>query len=341
MSRLSGSEVSCNPLVDDDDAVCLTGVGTLGELADDALEIFDRVDDSEISGYGEARLGVAITGTPLAFAVHLGGRGTARGTALLSDGDRAYVSDLADALDDDVLTRGEVLSNADEFRIENDTLTVTDPEDVVTSTGRGGAMYRVQAGVSFATGITVGDAVLDVGVTPKFSTLRAWGTTPEFRQAFDADSPSLQDDFEDSETTESSFTFDAGVGMDLAVLPLRVAAVLRNVVPESIETPDGIAFDTDPQLIVGLAHRRGMASLTADVAVNEAEIDGIPTRPAALGIEFGTPLFAIRGGVGADFGREDDEVALTLGAKLGPVEIGGRVAGIERGQFAAQVAFGF
>ena len=341
VDRLSGSEIACNPLTDGDDAVCLAGTRRLGELSGDALDIIDRVDGEPVSGFGEGRIGVAVTGTPVAFAVHAGARGAARGRADVSDGDRDYAITLGRALGDDELTLGEVRENAIEFSIEGSTIDIADPEDIVTSTGRGGAMVRVQAGVSLATTVSVGRAALDVGVTPKVSRLTAWGTDVDLADGFDDTTPSLADDFEDSETRESSFTFDAGVAVDLAALPVRVGAVLRNVVPESIETPDGVEFETTPQLIVGVHHRRGMASVTADLALNEAEIDGVATRPAALGVEFGTDAFAIRGGVGADLGRDEDELALTLGAKLGPLEIGGRVAGLERGQLAAQVAFGF
>lgn len=341
VDRLSGSRVTCDPLTNGDETPCLTGTAALGALADDGLEILDRVDGNEVSGNGEARLGLAITATPVPFALHVAGRGAARGVADISDGDEDYVARLGAALGDDVLTLGEVRDNDVEFSIENRTIDITDPEEIVTSTGEGGAMYRVQFGASLATAITIGEAALDVGVTPKLSRLRAWGTRAEFVDAFDDSTPSLQDDFDDSETDLSSFTFDAGVATDLAAVPLRVAAVLRNVVPESIETPDGIEFETTPQLVVGLHHRRGRLGLTADAALNEALQDGLSTQPVGVGVEFGTRTFALRGGLGADLGREEDAVALTLGAKVGPLELGGRLSGPETGQFAAQVSFGF
>ena len=341
IDRLSGSDIDCNPLTDTDDTVCLGGTARLGELSGDALDIIGRADERPVSGLAEARLGVAVTVTELAFALHAGVRGSARGAADVSDGDRDYAGTLESALGDGALTLGEVRDNAIEFEIVGNSIEIAEPEDIVTSTGRGGAMYRVQGGVSLATGIAFDGVTLDVGVTPKFSRLTAWGTDVEFADTFDDDAVSIEDRFEDSEVEESSFTFDAGVAMDLSTLPLRVAAVARNVIPESIETEGGVEFETTPQLIVGVLHRRGLVGLTADLALNEAEIDGIETRPAAIGVELGTPTFAIRGGVGADFGREDDELAVTLGAKLGPLEIGGRLAGVERGQLAAQIAFGF
>ena len=341
VDRLSGSEIGCDPFTDGDEAVCLGGTARLGELSGDAVALVDRADEEPVSGIGETHFGVAVTATPLAFALHVGGRAAARGAADVSDGDRDYAATLEEALVDGALTLGEVRANAIEFTIEGDTIDITEPQDIVTSTGRGGAMYRVQGGVSLATAVAVGGASLDVGVTPKFSRLTAWGTGIEFADAFDDAARSIEDQFEDSEVAESSFTFDAGVSTDLSVLPIRVAAVARNVIPESIETAGGVEFGTTPQLVLGALHRRGLATLTADLALNEADVDGVATRPAALGVEFGTATFAIRGGVGADFAREADELALTLGAKLGPLEIGGRVAGVERGQLAAEISFGF
>lgn len=341
IDRLSGSSITCDPTTDDDGTACLSGTRRLSTIAGDGLEIIDRVDEHEVSGDGAARLGVAVTATAVPFALHVAGRGAARGEADISDSDEAYVARLGAALEDDVLTLGEVRDNAVEFSIENETLDITDPEDIVTSTGEGGAMYRVQFGASLATSVAVGGRALDVGVTPKLSRLRAWGTRPELVDAFDDTTPSLEDEFEDSETDESSFTFDAGVTTELASLPVRVAAVLRNVVPESVRTPDGVEFETTPQLVVGLAHRRGRLGLTADAALNEARLDGIPTQALGVGAEFGNATFALRGGLGADLGRADDAVALTLGAKLGPLELGGRLSGPETGQFAAQISFGF
>ena len=79
----------------------------------------------------------------------------------------------------------------------------------------------------------------------------------------------------------------------------------------------------------------------ASVALNGADLDGIETQPIALGIEFGTGSLALRGGLSIDLGRIDDEVALSAGFRLGPLEVGGRLSGINEGQLGAQLAFGF
>jgi len=49
----------------------------------------------------------------------------------------------------------------------------------------------------------------------------------------------------------------------------------------------------------------------------------------------------VRGGLSADLGRDDDVVALSAGIKLGPLEVGGRLSGVNQGQIGAQLSFGF
>lgn len=340
IDRLSGATVTCDPFFDADDRVCITGTAELGRLSGEGLEILRQVDEEPIEGLGEGRVGFALASTPIPFALHIGARGTATGVASISDGDIAYVNDLQAAFEDDELTVGE-LNGTVPYAIDGTTLTIAQPEDIISSTGRGGVLRRVQMGVGVAMSLAVGKKAIDVGVTPKLSRLTAWALDAEFRDAFDSDTPSLITEFEDSETSESSFTFDAGAAMDLVVVPVRIAAVLRNVVPESIETPDGFEFETTPQLMVGASLRRGLVGFTSDLALNNAKLDGIETQPFAIGVEFGQPLFALRGGLSADLAREDDQVAITLGAKLGPLEIGGRVSGLYQGSIGAQLALTF
>jgi|GEM_PF-588225 len=345
IDRLSGSSISCdltqNP---PDDTVCLAGTDTLATLARDALRLLDDVDGEPISGLGEALAGIAYTVPAFSFSVHALARGTGRGRADVGDGDRAYIDALVQAFSDD-LTAGEIrdgdLADQARFDVESGTISFVEPSDVITSTADAAAMMRAQFGVSLATRLDLGPSGVDLGVTTKFSTLTAYGRRIELSDAFDDTSESLADQIEDTETEESSFTVDIGAATTLSAVPIRVAAVVRNLIPESIETDTGFAFDTDPQLIVGAQLQRGNAGFTADLALNEADVDGIPTQPIALGVELGSALFALRAGIAADLGREDDRAAVSAGVKLGPLEIGGRLSGPEQGQFGAQLAFSF
>lgn len=345
IDTLSGSAVSdaCTGagfVSGPDDTVCLTGTSQLATLSSDALALVNDVDERPISGLGQGQFGFAVTSVAVPFALHVGARATGFGEASISDVDREYINDFVALLEDDELTLGDI-RGSDQFDITATTVSVAQPEDVIESTGEGGIVIRQQFGLSLARSFSFGNRDVDIGVTTKFSSLTASGLIASFSDAFDEATDNFEDQFEDNENQESSFTFDVGVTTQLQSRPLSVSAVLRNIVPESIETLDGIEFDTTPQLLTGLSWQREQLSLMASVALNSAAVDGIDTQPVALGIEFGQGLFSVRGGLSADLGRDDDVVALAAGVKLGPVEIAGRLAGINQGQIGAQIAFGF
>ena len=345
IDRLSGSALACDLAQDPpDDTVCVTGTDRLADLAGDARRLLDDVDGEPVSGLASLGAGFAFTGTGLPFALHAGARGTVRARADVGAGDRAYVDSLSRALRDG-LTAGEIrdgeLAAQARYDVQEGTITFTDPAEIIASTADTATLVRTQLAVSIGSHLTIGTNGIDIGVTPKFSRLTAYGRTVELSDAFDEAAESLGDQIEGTETEESSFTVDVGMSTALTRVPVRVAAVIRNLLPESIETDTGFRFDTDAQLVVGAHLQAGIASITADAAVNEADVDGIATQPVALGLELGNGLFAARLGLGADLGRDDDETALSAGVKLGPLEIGGRITGVERGQFGAQLAFSF
>lgn len=347
IDTLSNTVVTCNPLTDPDDTACVTGTAGLASVSDRLLELLDDIDDEDLEGQLTGTLGLGVTSTEVPFAVHLTGRATGFGRADVTDNDRAYFEEFSTLLGDDgdggVLTLGEI-EGTDLIDLPDTiggTLDVEQPEDVVTSQGEARALLRGQIAVSFAHALTIGGHTVDVGVTPKFSTLTAGSLDADVADTFDDDADSLRDQFEDSEVDESSFTFDLGASLELVDQPIRLAAVARNVLTESIETNDGFEFETTPQLIVGAAWWDGPLTVTADLALNSAKLDNFETQPLALGIEYRHRWLALRGGVSHDGERDDDATALSAGIGLGPLEIGTRLAGPESGEFAAQLAFTF
>ena len=124
-------------------------------------------------------------------------------------------------------------------------------------------------------------------------------------------------------------------------VPVRVAAVIRNIIPESITTNNGFELETDPQFILGASYQRGRFSVTGDVAVNEAKQDNFSTQRMGIGLEYGTRWLAVRGGIINDAARDEDSTSLTLGFGLGPLDIGGRLTSNSSGELAAQLAFSF
>ena len=129
--------------------------------------------------------------------------------------------------------------------------------------------------------------------------------------------------------------------MALTQFPVRVAAVLRNVIPESISTADGFEFETTPQLIVGAHYQKGRFSVNADMALNEASVDNFDTRKMGVGVEFEMSHFAVRGGISHDASRPADSTALSLGFGLGPVQLGARLTEFKALEAGLQVSYSF
>lgn len=323
-----------------DSTICLNNTALVAELSNEAVVILDEISDELVEAVGQGQLGFAVTGTAIPFAFHFTARASISGIGTIDDEDREFASTINDILQDDILTLGEIRDNIN-FNIQGASVSIDEPEDVLVSTGDGTAMTRAQFGFSVGASFELGGTAVDIGITPKFSQLTAFGIEAELSDAFDEAAESFQSQFDDSEARETSFTFDLGASAQLSRVPLRVSAVLRNIVPESINTATGFEFETTPQLLAGVVHHGKRLNFMGSIAFNPADLDGIETQPVALGVEFKTGAFALRGGISTDLGRIDDEVALSAGVKLGPLEIGGRLTGINEGQFGAQLAFGF
>ena len=345
VDTLTDQPVQCNPLVDDDTAVCVDGTQRLSDLSAQLLDVANVVDGESVDGFAATDIGAAFTHSKFPVAVNFRVSAAGIGTADVTDGDLGYISEFATALDEDSLTLGEI-RNASFFDVPEDAtpgtqLEVDQPEDILESEANGGALVRFQLGVSLATTLAVGGYALDVGITPKVSSLIARSLDVNVRDEFLDDIPSAADRFDDSEVTETSFTTDIGVSMQVTKAPLRVAAVIRNVIPESIETNDGFEFESTTQLVLGASFQRKRVSVMGDIAVNEARQDGFETQKMGVGVEFGTRFLALRGGLAHDAARREDSTALTLGFGLGPLQVGGRISSSDSLEAGAQLAFSF
>jgi len=336
------SALECDPQTAEDETTCLSGLDALASLSSRALGIIDTIDNEVVAAQGEAGLGMAFYDFRFPYALHLQTRATGRGKLRASETDRAYFGNYQSTLDDGTLTFGEINDSA-EFTINPNggSVDVLRPEDVLTSEGNGGALTRVTFGASVATTVNIGTHAVDLGVTPKFSQLRAQGIDISLRDEFDSEAEALEDRFGDSEVSESSFTFDVGATLQLDEAPVRVAAVLRNVVPESIESESGFEFETTPQFIVGGVYQFSFGNVNADLAINEADVDSFPTQVFALGAEFHRGAFAVRTGINHDMARDAARTGFSLGLGLGPVEIAARTSGIEHMQAGLQLALSF
>ncbi len=339
---LSQSQVQCDPIFGDGGDICVDDTQAVADLSGRLLDILDTLDDETIDGQAALDMGVAFTGKAWPMAVNLRFSGTAAGTPDIADGDRGYISEFQDLLGDNVLTLDEARdSQFLEANALGATLEVQQPEDVLQSEARGAGLARAQLGISFARSFNVGNYIVDAGITPKISTLVAYDVAIRVEDEFEDTTRSIQDRLDDSEVTESSFTFDAGASMALPTLPIRVAAVLRNVIAESVKTENNYEFETTPQLVVGAHYQRGMLSISGDLALNESKVDNFETQKMGIGVEFGTRKFAIRGGISTDQSRDEDATSVSLGFGLGPLQVGARLAGMESLEAGAQLAYSF
>ncbi len=343
VEALGNAEVQCNPLLPDKDQVCVDGTKGVSDLAVQLLDILDTLDEETIDAQASLDMGVAFTNLNYPVAVNLRVSGTVAGTPDIADSDREYVSEFVDLLGDNSLTLGEAEQSPyikDEL-VLGSPLGIDQPEEVLVSEAQGSTLLRTQLGISFAGSFNAGKFVVDAGITPKFSSLTAYDVAIQVRDEFDDTSQSIGDRFEDSEVSENSFTFDAGASMALKAYPVRIAAVLRNVIPESINTNNDFEFETTPQLIIGALYQKGKLNVTGDLALNEAKIDNFETQKMGVGVEFGTRKFAIRGGLSIDNSRDSDATSVSLGVGLGPLQLGARLTSLESLEAGAQIAYSF
>jgi len=220
-------------------------------------------------------------------------------------------------------------------------LSVDRPQDILQSDGNAGVLLRTQLGIGFATTFNVSNYTIDAGITPKFSSLTASFLFVDVADEFDDTTDSIESRFDDTEITESSFTFDIGASMALPNSPLRIAAVIRNALAESIQTQNGFEFETTPQIIVGAVFKNNALSITADAALNEAEQDNFESQKFSLGIELGFSSLDLRAGLSHDAARDEDKTALTFGLGLGPLQLGARLSDVNSTAASAQISYSF
>jgi len=350
LDSIDSQQVQCSPLSLPEDP-CLTGTEGLSDIArrlSDLLQAFDgETIDAKING----NIGLAITDKPFPFAVHLHGSLTTAGRPDLGDEDITYIQDFEQLLADGSISLQDIAEsefleivpiNPDDPAAGFE-LAVTQAEDVLSTEAQASLLLRTQLGLSLATTVQVSSFEFDVGVTPKFSTLKASRIQSNIRDELGDTSalPSFADRLKGSEVTENSFTFDIGASFEVPGQHARVAAVLKNAVPESISTADGFEFETNPQLIVGTYYQYGKIGINGDIALNAAKVDGFETQILALGAEINNRGLAARAGISHDISRSSGGTGLTLGFGVGPMEISGKLAGSQSIKLGMQLAFTF
>ncbi len=341
IDSLSGQTVSCDILTAATDTVCLNETAELGALSATALDILNTIDGQDIDGQATFDIGFAKTNTSIPFGIHLRVMATGIATPNVSDVDKDYTDVIANTLSDGILTFGEIEDNI-EFAVETNglSLSLRQPEDTFQSTAEIAALLRTQVGISLARTVSLSGRDYDIGITPKFSKLEAGFVNVDVADQFEENSESLSDQFDASKVESNSTTFDFGISTQLTNKPIRVAAVLRNVISESISIAD-YTFETTPQLILGGSYQLANATLNADIALNKAKLDNLESQKLGLGIEWEQSFFALRAGISHDAARDDSATALSLGLGLGALEFATRITEANEGQFGLQLSFSY
>lgn len=341
LDNLSDSTLTCDEN-SSLDSVCVSDTQRLSELSTTLLGILNDVNGKPFNATAAADFGVAYTQTSIPVAIHYRQSVTGAATTNVSDSDLDYIETFATVLADDVITVQEIATSAPlSLSDDGQTLSVQQPEDVLNSDGQASALIREQLGLSIAGNVNIAGFNVDLGVTPKFSELRAASLSASIADRFDDDSDTFESRFEENEVVDTAFNVDFGASLSLSALPMQVSLVARNMVNESITTKENFKFETTPQLIVGGALSLSAITISADIALNEAKLDNLDTQILAVGVEMGSSLLGLRAGVSHDTARTADATALSLGFSLGPIHVGGRLTDRNSAQAGAQVAFSF
>ncbi|MBX2824113.1 MAG: conjugal transfer protein TraF [Gammaproteobacteria bacterium] len=328
IDTLSAQTLTCNPLFDAPETVCLTGTEGLGTETQKALNSFNNISGKPSDGRGGSALAFAVSHTRFPFMVSIGARATAAGVANISEGDKNYAETLIGAVDDNTLSVADILDTASiTFNSANNSVDIDSPDDILDSNASGGALLRTSITFGMATTVAMGKRAVDIGVSPRLSQLRAGRISSSLNDIRD-DNFDISDEIKEDEVSESSFTFDVGASVQPTDNPrLRIGSVIRNVVPESIETASGYVFESTPQLIVSGAYQLNRVLATADLALNEAKDDNFESQPLSLGAEMTINWFSLRAGIHNDFAVENDPTSFSVGFGFGPVDMATRING--------------
>jgi len=325
IDTLSAQTLSCNPVIDSPDTVCLSGTQALGNATQRAMTSFNNISGEPSDGRGGTALAFAVSHTKFPFMVSIGTRATAAALANFSDGDREYAETLVDAVNDNSLSVADIQNTTSiTFDAVNNAVDIESPDDILDSNASGSALLRTSITFGLANTFTLGKRDVDVGISPRLSQLEAGSIDRSINDIRD-DNFDISDEIREDQVSESSFTFDVGASMQPTDNPnLRIGSVIRNVVPENIETISGVTFESTPQLIVSGAYQLNRILATADLALNTAKDDNFESQPLSLGAEMTMSWFSVRAGIHNDFAVSNNPTSLSFGFGFGPVDLATR-----------------
>jgi len=346
-SAVIGFECGQAVLGNDPNVACLNNTGGLGADFQRVIEIMRTLSQQPMEVLAGVQGGFGYSKSRIPMTVHFNYSLAGAGVIGFSQNDLAYLSVLENALIDGTLTSGDIINSVVSgtqiiaINPNVDNILIARPQDVLTSQFGGTRLDRRQVGISLAHTFEVAGRDVDVGITPKVSSITTYRAAGTVASEFDLSTPSIADDFINSETNTVTFTLDVGATYSVNE-KLAVSGVIRNLFPEIAPSSfDNFTIKTTPQMMVGAAYQFTRIKVNLDAALNAAEQDGVITHPFALGAEYGQGNYSLRTGISVDNGRTADKAALTLGFGLGPLQFGARVSSLNAIQAGAQLSYSF
>ncbi len=348
INALEGNALECLSVALSIDTVCIDNTQDIGEIFENIVNIARTVNQRPFEILAQTQAGLAYSSSRIPFAIHVNIGVAGAGEVATTQNDIDYLTLLQEALIDGELTVGDITDSVIEGQqilsinpASSNFLEIDEPQDVLTSVFGGTQLVRRQIGLSVGYEFTVANRSLDIGITPKISSLTTNRAANMIAAEFDETSPGITEVFRDTDVNTTTFTADLGATY-LLNDDLSISVVTRNLIPEEADTVlESFTIKTTPQVIVGASLQLGGITLNADAALNTAEQDGVITRPFGIGAELGRGNYSLRLGGSIDTGRITDKAAFNLGFGLGPLQIGARLSSLNAIQAGAQLSYSF
>jgi len=348
LSMLESNTLACISTDATLESVCIQNTQGIGEDFQNIVSIARTVNQRPFEILAQAQSGIAISNSRIPIAIHFNYGFAAAGEVATTQNDIEYLTLLQEVLIDGELTLGDITNsliagqqilsinpNSSNF------LEIDQPQDVLTSVFGGTQLERRQIGISLGYEFTLAGKQVDIGITPKFSSLTTKRASNMIAAEFDATTPNITELFRESEVSTTTFTIDAGATYAVND-KFSISLVGRNLIPERADTIlPSFTISTTPQFITGVSFQHGSITYNADAALNTAEQDGVITQPFSVGAELGRGNYSLRIGGSIDTGRITDKAAFNFGFGLGPLQVGARVSSLNAIQAGAQLSYSF
>jgi hypothetical protein len=216
--------------------------------------------------------------------------------------------------------------------VNGDFIPPTFDETSLTSSIQISVVNVTELGLASAYELNLGGEDFVAGLKLKFQQIEAVTAAPVFGDVATDAQAEVDKILNDGRKSHTVFNADLGVTKDFATNSfgtITAAAVVKDLIPYSLDTPSGDKISIKPQLRVGVAHHTEWSTLVADLDVtrNSAMGFGGKTQYLNLGAEV-----SLKGHAQARIGLKNNlavsgDRAVTLGLGLTPFGVGVDISG--------------